>query len=187
MQLAHRDGLMAVVGFPIVLVLVLLGFDLLVERCTLHFRPLRPQFCSIYDRTFWRHERFWKLSLSSAALLNGTPFKSLLWRALGVRIGRRVFDDGCGITERSLVSIGDDCTLNAATTIQCHSLEDGAFKSAPIEIGARCDLGVGAFVHYGTVLGDGSAVDADAFLMKGSELAPGSRWWGNPATERASR
>ena len=25
------------------------------------FRPLRPQFCSIYDPHFWRHERFWKV------------------------------------------------------------------------------------------------------------------------------
>ena len=28
-------------------------------------------------------------------MLAGTPFKNLVWRLLGVRIGRRVFDDGC--------------------------------------------------------------------------------------------
>ena len=39
--------------------------------------------------------------------------RTSLWRLLGVRIGRRVFDDGCSITERTLVTIGDDCTLNA--------------------------------------------------------------------------
>jgi len=46
-----------------------------------------------------------------------------------VRIGRRVFDDGCGIAERTLVSIGDHCTLNAGSVIQCHSMEDGIFKA----------------------------------------------------------
>ena len=64
-------------------------------------------------------------------MFNGTPFKGLIWRLLGVRIGRRVFDDGCCIAERTLVTIGDDCTLNAGSVIQCHSMEDGIFKSRP--------------------------------------------------------
>jgi hypothetical protein len=34
-------------------------------------------------------------------------------------------------------------------------------------------------------MGEGTVVDADAFLMKGSQPRPGSRWRGNPATEVA--
>ena len=44
-------------------------------------------------------------------MFNGTPYKNLLWRLLGVRIGRRVFDDGCHIVERSMVSVGSGCTF----------------------------------------------------------------------------
>ena len=89
----------------------------------------------------------------------------------GVRIGRRVFDDGCCIAgaERSS-PIGDDCTLNAGSIIQCHSQEDGAFKSDRTAIGAGCTLGVGAFVHYGVTMGDGAVLAADSFLMKGEEV-----------------
>ena len=46
---------------------------------------------------------------------NGTPFKSLIWRPMGVRIGRRVFDDGCDLPDRTLVTIGDDCVLNVGS------------------------------------------------------------------------
>ena len=49
--------------------------------------------------------------------------------AARVRIGRRFFDDGCYITERTLTPIGHDCTLNALSKIQSHSQEDGTFKS----------------------------------------------------------
>ena len=108
-----------------------------------------PDCCSIYDPFFWRHERFWKVPPTPTSVFDGTPFKTVLWRLLGVRIGRRVFDDGCYLTERPLTAIGDHCTLNAGTMIQCHSQEDGAFKSDRIAIGAGCTLGVGAFVHYG--------------------------------------
>ncbi|GAA0250211.1 non-ribosomal peptide synthetase [Saccharothrix mutabilis subsp. mutabilis] len=156
----------------------------LVERAAQGFRPLRPRFCSIYDPVFWRHERFWKLSPGRyLALFNGTAFKSVLWRLLGVRIGRRVFDDGCAIPEKSLVVIGDDCSLNAGTAVQAHSLEDGAFKSDRIALGTGVTLGVGAFVHYGTVVGEHAVLEADSFLMKGTQVPPRSRWRGNPAAQ----
>ena len=99
------------------------------------------------------------------------------------RIGRRVFDDGCCLTERTFTTIGDDCTLNAGSVIQCHSQEDGGFKSDRTAIGAGCTLGVGAFVHYGVTMGDGAVLAPDSFLMKGEEMPPHAVWGGNPARE----
>ena len=116
-------------------------------------------------------------------MFNGTPFKGVIWRLLGVRIGRRVFDDGCSIIERSLVSVGSYSTLAAGSIIQCHSLEDGAFKSDYTVIGAGCSIGSAALVHYGVTMSEGSALDADSFLMKGEHVPHGARWGGNPATE----
>ena len=68
-------------------------------------------------------------------MFSGTPFKGLIWRLLGIKVGKKLFDDGSGIPEKSLVSIGDYCTINQMVTIQGHSLEDGAFKSDYIRIG----------------------------------------------------
>jgi non-ribosomal peptide synthetase-like protein len=157
-------------------------FLALVERAVTGFRPLRPRECSMYDPAFWQHERFWKLAVMPA-VFNGTPFKNIEWRLLGVRVGRLVFDDGMGMPERTLVTIGDRCTFNAGSIIQCHSQEDGGFKLDRITIGAGVTLGVGSWVHYGVTMGDGSELGPDAFLMKGSEVAPGERWSGNPAEE----
>jgi non-ribosomal peptide synthetase-like protein len=166
----------------LILVLRVVHFSL-VERVATRFRDLRPRYCSIYEPDFWRHERFWKLSWQPL-ILDGTPFKSLTWRLLGVRIGRRVFDDGCAIVEKTLVSIGDDCTLGARSVIQPHSQEDGAFKSDRIAIGAGCTLGIASLVHYGATMGDGAVLAPDSFLMKGEEVPPHARWGGNPATSR---
>lgn len=154
-----------------------------VERVITRFRPLGPRLCSIYDPYFWWHERLWKVPDTHLAVFNGTPFKNVIWRMLGVRIGRRVFDDGCYITERTLTAIGSDATLNAGSKIQCHSQEDGTFKSDRVVIGAGCTLGVGAFVHYGVTLGDRAELAADSFLMKGEDVPPGARWGGNPAVD----
>jgi non-ribosomal peptide synthetase-like protein len=155
-----------------------------LDRMFTRYMAWVPDGVSIYERPFWRHERFWKIpAIAYLNLFNGTPFKGLIWRMLGVRIGGRVFDDGCSIVERTFVTIGYDCTLNATTVIQCHSQEDGAFKSDIITLGAGVTLGVGAFIHYGVTIGDGAVVEADSFLMKGEEIPPYSRWGGNPAEE----
>ena len=154
----------------------------LVERLSTLFRDLRPLYCSIYERDFWRHERFWKLSWQPL-LLDGTPFKSLVWRLLGVRIGRRVFDDGSAIVEKTLVTVGDDCVLNVRSIVQAHSQEDGTFKSDHITIGAGCAVGVGALVHYGVSMGDGAVVAPDSFVMKGADVPAATHWGGNPARE----
>ncbi|MFC8514524.1 Pls/PosA family non-ribosomal peptide synthetase [Streptomyces sp. NPDC057257] len=157
------------------------GYYVLVERLITRFRPLRPRLVSIYDPHFWWVERLWKVPDNHLVVFNGTPFKSFVWRLLGVRMGRRVFDDGCYITDRTLAAIGDDCTLATHTKVQAHSQEDGTFKSDHIRIGAGCTLGTGSLVHYGVSMGDGAVLAPDSFLMKGEEMPPGSHWGGNPA------
>ena len=114
-------------------------------------------------------------------MFNGTPFKGPIWRLLGVRVGRRVFDDGCGIAERTLVTIGDYCTLNAGSVIQCHSMADGIFKSDYTVLEDGCTVGTGAFVHFGVTMGEGSQLRPGSFLMKGEKVPPAACWGGNPA------
>ena len=161
------------------------AFHVVVERAITSFRALSPQFCSIYESRFWWHERFWKMSQGTyLGMFNGTPMKNLLWRALGVRIGHKVFDDGCAMPEKSLITIGTEAILNAESTIQAHSLEDGLFKSDRITVGPAATIGPRAFVHYGTTVHEGAVLEADSFLMKGEEVGRFERWWGNPAAAR---
>jgi non-ribosomal peptide synthetase-like protein len=175
----ERTGVLAVFVGMVGVVAFSTAFFTLVDRC---FRPRRPLFCSIYDREFWRHERYWKVAgLVFVQMFSGTPVKPLLWRALRVRVGRRVFDDGAWLTERSLVTIGDDVSLNQDTTLQSHSLEDGVFKSDHVVVGAGATLGTGAYVHYGTTIGERAVLAADSFLMKGEVVGADERWGGNPA------
>ncbi|KVZ04299.1 Pls/PosA family non-ribosomal peptide synthetase [Burkholderia ubonensis] len=165
-------------------VVVAAGYYALVERCVVAIGPQPPSICSIYDPAFWHVERIWKLHpIHFFHVFDGTPFKSMIWRLMGVRIGRRLFDDGVHISEPTLTVIGDDCVLNYRSKVQCHSQEDGTFKSERSTLGDCCTIGVGALVHYGVTMGDGSELAADSFLMKGEEVPAFARWAGNPAKE----
>jgi len=168
-------------GLVLATLLFSFAYFITVERALMRFGSLQPRYCSIYDPYFWWHERYWKLLAPLLGMLNGTPFKSPVWRLVGVRIGRRVFDDGCAIPERTLVTIGDGCTLNAGSVIQCHSMEDGIFKADYTVLEDGCTLGTGALVHYGVTIGQGAQLRPDSFLMKGEKVPPRARWGGNPA------
>ncbi|NWF29721.1 peptide synthetase [Streptomyces sp. PKU-EA00015] len=181
-ELYSTFGAPAIALADLLAVLFTVAYFVLVERVVTAVRPLKPLYCSIYTSSFWQHERYWKVpSMTYLRMFNGTPFKNVLWRLLGVRIGRRVFDDGCVLTERAMATIGDGCTLNWKSVVQCHSQEDGTFKSDHITIGSGCTLGVGAFAHYGVTVGDGAVLAADSFLMKGEVVPDDARWGGNPA------
>src|SRR5206468_4028421 len=157
----------------------------LVKRSFEAISPPPPAICSIYDVRFWWVERVWKLHpIHFFHMFDGTPFKTMLWRLIGVRIGRRVFDDGVYISEPTLTAVGDECVLNQRSKIQCDSQEDGTYKSGRTTLGAGCTVGVGAFVHYGVTMGDGSVLAADSFLMKGESVPPRAQWGGNPARRR---
>jgi non-ribosomal peptide synthetase-like protein len=167
---------------------VLVAIAIIAERVSQLGHKLVPRFCSIYEDPFWYHERFWKFASGGfLGLFNGTPFKPMIWRCLGVHMGKRVFDDGCAIPEKTLVSVGDDTILNAGSCLQCHSMEDGAFKLDSVSVGSRCTIGVGGFVHYGVTMRDGSELTADSFLMKGADVPEDGLFGGNPAEELSTR
>ena len=102
----RRCGASAVALATVAGLLFTVAYFVLVERAVDGFRPLRAAgLLDLRPRTSGgtsatgscrRH--------ATSRLFNGTPFKSVIWRLLGVRIGRRVFDDGCCLTGADLVT-----------------------------------------------------------------------------------
>lgn len=168
-----------------------LGWLIWVDAASRGFRALQPMRSALLEPAFWRHERHWKLGLANDNFLlagfAGTPLRGWLWRAMGVKVGRRLLDDGASITEKTLAELGDDCTLGARAILQGHSLEDGNFQSDHLVLEDGCSVGANCYVHYGVRLGAGSTVLADAFVMKGQQVPAGEVWVGNPAQSAQGR
>lgn len=175
-------GLLPVVCFVLMLPYITIGYFICVAWMSIGLKPLKPNICTIYDQAFWRVERYWKLNENFLmALFPGTPLKNVISKLLGVKVGKKVFDDGCMFTEKMLSQVGDYCTLNVSAILQSHSLEEGIFKSDYIQVGAGSTIGVATFVHYGVQMGENAVLDTHSFLMKGEMLNSNTRWQGNPA------
>ncbi len=178
-----RSGLAAVFGGAAGAFAFAVLWGWFVERASLGFGRLKPQLALALDPYYWFHERHWHMFglTPIAAAFAGTPFKNFFSRLEGVRLGKKVFDDGVRWTEYTLIEVGDYTNLNALSVIWPHSLEEGVFKSDTITIGAGCTLGSGSLTHYGVVMGDHVVLAPDSYLMKGEILDPHTTWRGNPA------
>ena len=182
----HLHGIFAIFAFSAFVSCGAIVWFTFMEWASIGFKKLTPQVASMYDERFWRHERYWKFTGSPfMPVFKGTPFANVIFRLLGVRLGRKVFDDGCRFFDKSLIEVGDYANLNEGCTFQGHSLEEGVFKCDYIKIGNNCSIGCAAFVHYGVTMGDNVVLDTDSFLMKGEIVDAGTAWRGNPA--KASR
>jgi non-ribosomal peptide synthetase-like protein len=182
-------GAASLIAFGVFMLPFGTAYWVMFERASLGFGgSLRPSVVSMYDDYFLFHERHWKFCANPLVkIYSGTPFKNLVSRLLGVKVGRMVFDDGAALYDKTLLEIGDYTNLNLGCVLQGHSLEEGIFKSDRITIGRECSIGCAAFVHYGVEMGDNVRLGANAFLMKGEVLPDDSVWVGNPARPVSAR
>jgi non-ribosomal peptide synthetase-like protein len=111
----------------------------------------------------------------------GTSVLTLWYRALGARIGRRVTINSTMIGDWDLLTIGDDVFIAADAFVVGHLGEHGHIRFAPVHIGDRCTIGLGARVFPGVTMADGSTVGANSVVTKFTALGENEIWGGVPA------
>ena len=169
-----RPAALALALAPSLVMLFTVGYFVLVERAVGGFRPLQPDVLLDLRPVLLVARAVLEARARPLPARSSTAPRSRTWSGGCSASGSA---GGSSTTAAHSPSgrwsrIGDDCTLNAGSKVQCHSQEDGAFKSDRSTLGAGCTLGVGAFVHYGVTIGDGAVLGADSFLMKGEEVPP---------------
>jgi non-ribosomal peptide synthetase-like protein len=146
----------------------------------------KSQSLPLWNNYVWRSELITGLNENIAApwLTNyflGTLFFAWYWRALGAKIGKRVFIDTSDVTEFDLVRIDDRAALNYFCGLQTHLFEDRVMKMSNLRIGKNCSVGHGSIVLYDTQMEPGSQLHSVSLLMKGETLPAGTHWQGIPA------
>ncbi|MBF0502868.1 MAG: amino acid adenylation domain-containing protein [Candidatus Riflebacteria bacterium] len=158
--------------------IVIVAKKLLIRRYRAMERPLWSSFV-------WRTELLTALHEHLAdpfliRMLEGTPFIACFFRALGAKVGRRVYMETTSLTEFDLIEIGDEAALNRDSVVQTHLFEDRVMKMAPIRIGERCSLGARAIILYNTEMQIGSELGDVSLAMKGEMFQAMTRWVGLP-------
>lgn len=147
---------------------------------------IKPSIKPLWDLFIWKNDirEFsygYYINPHLTDLILGTPFIAVLYRAMGAKIGKRVFINTEGFAEFDLINIGDDVCINRDTLIQTHLYEDRIFKLGALKIENGCNVGVGSMVLYNTIMEPNSSLGSFSLLMKGETLPANTCWEGSPA------
>jgi acetyltransferase-like isoleucine patch superfamily enzyme len=110
-----------------------------------------------------------------------TPFGVWFLRAMGMRMGERVFINTEFISDPRLITLGDDVVIGGSVHLFAHFGGGGHLTVAPVIIGDRATIGQGATIMGDVEVGAGATVLPHSVLLPGSRVGPGETWGGVPA------
>ncbi len=144
--------------------------------------PFRGGYYSIYALPWLLHNGlFYLVRYTFLPFVTLTPFGIWFLRAMGMKIGRHAFVNTEYISDPQLITLGDDAALGGSVRIFAHWGGGGSLVVAPVTIGARATVGLGATVMGDVEVGEGATVLPHSVLLPGSRVGPGETWGGVPA------
>jgi non-ribosomal peptide synthetase-like protein len=145
----------------------------------------RPGRFPVWGMTYARH---WVVTRTARlvpwGLVEGTVFTSALLRALGARVGRRVYiHAGVDLTGGGwdLLTLGDGVTVGPDARLSPVELADGHVVVGPVTVGDGGTLAARSGVSPGGAVGRNGFLTALSWLPPGASIPAGERWDGVPA------
>jgi non-ribosomal peptide synthetase-like protein len=134
-----------------------------------------------YPRRGWLACRIWFLERLAESYrsesLAGTPFAQRFARLCGHRVGRRA-RLGSLPPVTSLVSIGEDATIEGDVDLHGWWIEGDELVVGEIQIGAGARIGARALLEPGAVIGAGAEIEPGTVVA--GRVPAGERWAGSP-------
>jgi acetyltransferase-like isoleucine patch superfamily enzyme len=145
-------------------------------------QPFKGGYYSIYAVPWFLHNGlFYLVRYTFLPFATLTPFGIWFLRAMGMKIGRHAFINTEYISDPQLITLGDDAALGGSVRIFAHYGGGGNLIVAPVVIGRRATIGLGATVMGDVEVGEGATVLPHSVLLPGSRVGPGETWGGVPA------
>jgi non-ribosomal peptide synthetase-like protein len=174
---AGRALVVSTLAYPAVILLAVASKWILLGR----IKPGR------YKLWGWFYLRWWFVEKLVHALglshLAGTPLLPVVYRLLGMRVGKDVHLETDHFLAYDMITIGDGSSIDENASVPGYSVKDGYLIVAPVFIGRNCFVGTRAVVAENTVMEDEARLDDLSLLPAGSRIPAGKTWAGSPAKE----
>jgi acetyltransferase-like isoleucine patch superfamily enzyme len=144
--------------------------------------PFKGGYYSIHALPWLLHNGlFYLVRYTFLPFVTLTPFGIWFLKAMGMKIGRHAFVNTEYISDPQLITLGDDAALGGSVRIFAHYGGGGNFVIAPVAIGRRATIGLGATIMGDVEVGEDATVLPHSVLLPGSRVGPGETWGGVPA------
>lgn len=145
-------------------------------------QPFKGGYYSMYAVPWFVHNAlFYLVRFTFLPFVTLTPFGIWFLKAMGMKIGRHAFINTEYISDPQLITLGDDAAIGGSVRIFAHYGGSGNLVVAPVVIGPRATIGLGATVMGDVMVGEGATVLPNSVLLPGSRVGAGETWGGVPA------
>lgn len=121
--------------------------------------------------------------LSFLDFISATPYITLYYRLMGMKVGHNVTINTTAIADPSLIELGDKVTLGGSCSLLAHYAQAGYLVIAPVKIGRGATIGLRAIVMGGVTIGEKAKVLAGSFVLPKTVIPDGETWGGIPAVK----
>jgi acetyltransferase-like isoleucine patch superfamily enzyme len=177
-----------VLGAGVGLAFFITGFALLMVVPALNLilptrvRPFKGGYFSVASIPWCLHNGlFYIVRYTFLPFVTLTPFGLWFLRAMGMKIGRRVFINTEFISDPQLITIDDDAIVGGSVHLFAHYGGGGHLTVAPVRIGARATIGQMATLMGDVEIGADAKILPHSVVLPGSRVGPGETWGGVPA------
>lgn len=130
---------------------------------------------------------FYLVSITFMDFILLTPIASLFYRLMGAKVGKNVQINSKFGADLSLLEIGDEAVIGGHATVICHSFERSRLILKKVTIGKKAIIGLNAVILPGCEIGDGALVAAGTVLGKNTKIEPRGVYFGVPAQSAKER
>lgn len=116
-----------------------------------------------------------------------TPLASIFYRLMGAKVGKNVQINSKFGADLSLLEIGDGAVIGGHSTVICHSFERNRLILKKVKIGNKAIIGLNSVILPGCEIGEGAVVSAGAVLGKNTKVEPRDIYYGVPAQSAKER
>jgi acetyltransferase-like isoleucine patch superfamily enzyme len=181
-------GRLAWLGTCLGLSFFVFGFALLVVVPAYNFalptrvKPFKGGYFTIAAVPFYLHNGlFYLVRYTVLPFFTLTPFGLLFLKAMGMKIGRRVFVNTEMISDPCLITLEDHVVLGGSVRVFAHWGGGGHLVIAPVRIRRGATIGLAATIMGDVEVGEGAVVLPHSVVLPGSRVAAGETWGGVPA------
>jgi len=170
-------------GFSLILILGLLRTVLM-----LNLKEGEYHIASIgMMRWMFINALFYLVAITFMDFILLTPLSVIFFRMMGAKVGRNVQINSKNCADLSLLEIGDNSVIGGHATVICHSFERGRLILRKVKIGKNVVIGLNSVVLAGAEIGDGAFITAGTVLGKNKQVEPHSVYAGVPAESTKER
>jgi acetyltransferase-like isoleucine patch superfamily enzyme len=118
-----------------------------------------------------------------------TPTPVSLWyfRAMGMKVGKKVVINSTHITDAPLITLEDGVTIGGSAVILAHYGMEGYLVIAPVVIRKNAVIGLHAKILADVEIGEGARILPGSVVMPKTVIPAGEIWGGIPAVRIESR